>query len=216
MKTKTTLKGIIMLVLLTVFGITEAQVPKAKEKDYNKAVKQRTKELAKMGYSPKGAGSLELYVKAAINKEFETDDKGEAKNAVVYTSAVDPTFEGAMNACRAAARAALAGNIETNVAELVKRSLNSDQVSMKSADGINKTVTAGKQLIAQKVSMEDTYILFREIKDERDGKTIIEVNYAGAYSKKLALQNTQDYLKEEMKNETEELHKELDKIFNLN
>lgn len=202
--------------LLTVYGITDAQVLKTRDKDYKKAVKQRTKDMEKMGYSPKGAGSLELYVREAINKEFETDENGDTKNTVVYQSAVDPTFEGALNACRAAARSDLAGNIETNVAELVKRSLSSNQVSMKSADGINKTITAGKQLIAQKVSMEDTYILFRELKDERDGKTIIEVNYAGAYSKKLAMQKAQEFIKEEMKNETEELHKDLDKIFNFN
>jgi len=41
---------------------------------------------------------------------------------------------------------------------------------MRSAEGINHTVTAGKQLIAQRVSMEDTYLLFREVKDERTGK----------------------------------------------
>ena len=209
-------KIIMTLALIAFFGVSEAQVLKPKQKEYKKAVRQRTKELTKEGYSPKGAGTIQLYVKEAINKEFAKDENGDSRFAVVYTSAVDPTFEGAVSACRAAARAAIAGNIETRVAELVKRSLNSDQVSMKSADGINKTVTAGKQLIAQKVSMEDTYILFREVKDERDGKSIIEVNYAGAYGQKLAMQKVHEYLKEQMKNETEELHKDLDKIFKLN
>jgi hypothetical protein len=213
METKIIIKSILIVVLVTFFGIADGQVLKTRQKEFKKAVRQRTKELTKSGYSPKGAGTVELYVKAAINKEFDTDKNGEAKFAVVYTSAVDPTFEGAVNACRAAARAALAGNIETRVAELVKRSLNSEQVSMKSAEGINKTVTAGKQLIAQKVSMEDTYILFREIKDERDGKTIIEVNYAGAYSQKLAMEKAREYVKDQMKSETEDLHKDLDKIF---
>jgi hypothetical protein len=213
MKTKIIIKSILLVVLIMSFGIAEAQVLKTKQKEYKKALRQRTRELTKSGYSPKGAGNIELYIRGAINKEFDTDESGENKFAVVYTSAVDPTFEGAANACRAAARAALAGNIETRVAELVKRSLNTEQVSMRSADGINKTVTAGKQLIAQRVSMEDTYILFRELKDERDGKTIIEVEYAGAYSQKLAMQKAGEYIREQMKNETEELHKDLDKIF---
>jgi hypothetical protein len=203
----------ILLTLLFAIGITEAQVVKTRDREYKKAARQRTKELTKKGYAAKGAGTINLYVKNAINKEFETDEKGETKNTVVYTSAVDPTFEGAANACRAAARAALAGNIETNVAELVKRSLNTEQVSMKSADGINKTVTAGKQLIAQKVSMEDIFILYREVKDERDGKTLIEVEYAGDYSKKLAMQKAGEFVREQLKDEAEELHKDLDKIF---
>src|ERR1035437_3382940 len=110
MKTKIIIKSIMLVVLVTFFGITDAQVLKTRQKEYKKALRQRTRELTKSGYSPKGAGTVELYVKAAINKEFDRDDKGEAKFAVVYTSAVDPTFEGAANACRAAARAALAGN----------------------------------------------------------------------------------------------------------
>jgi hypothetical protein len=215
MKTKNILRIALVTILIACFGMTEAQVLKTRQKEYKKALKQRTREMVKQGYSPKGAGSVELYIREAINKEFATDENGESKFDVVYTSSVDPTFEGAANACRAAARAALAGNIETRVAELVKRSLNTQQVSMKSAEGINKTVTAGKQLIAQKVSMEDTYLLFRELKDERDGKTIIEVNYAGAYSQRLAMEKAREYIREQMKNETEELHKDLDRIFNL-
>jgi len=201
--------------LLIAAGSIDAQVVKTKNRHYKKAAKQRTKELEKQGYSTKGAGTVSLYVKNALNIEFETDENGETKNAVVYTSAVDPSFEGAVNACRAAARAALAGNIETNIGELVKRSLNTEQVSLKSADGINKTVTAGKQLIAQKVSMEDVYILYREVKDERDGKTLIEVEYSGTYSRKLAMAKAREFVRQEMKDEAEELHKDLDKIFEL-
>jgi hypothetical protein len=210
------LLSIFVLFLFAVGMVSaDAQVVKTRTKEYKKAVRQKTKELTKQGYTAKGAGSVELYVKKAINKEFETDEKGENKFAVVYTSAVDPTFEGAATACRAASRAALAGNIETRVAELVKRSLNTEQISMKSANGINQTITAGKQLIAQRVSTEDIYTLFREVKDERDGKTLIEVNYSACYSQKLAMQKAQEYIREQLKDETEELHKDLDKIFNL-
>lgn len=215
MKTRIILRSILLMLFVAGMTSTDAQVLKTRQKEYKQALKQRSKELKKDGYTPKGAGSLELYVREAINKEFDSDENGESKFAVVYTSAVDPTFEGAATACRAAARAALAGNIETRVAELVKRSLNTEQISMKSAEGINKTVTAGKQLIAQRVSMEDTYTLFRELKDERDGKTIIEVNYAGAYSQRLAMEKAREFLREQMKNETEELHKDLDRIFDL-
>jgi len=215
MKTKLLKPLSLILLLFITVGLADAQVVKTKKREYKKAAKQRTKELEKQGYSAKGAATVSVYVKNAINIEFETDENGETKNTVVYTSTVDPTFEGSVNACRAAARAALAGNIETNVGELVKRSLNTEQVSMKSANGINKTVTAGKQLIAQKISMEDVYILFREMKDERDGKTLIEVEYAGTYSKKQAMQKAQEYIRQEMKDEAEALHKDLDKIFNL-
>lgn len=215
MKTRI-LKPVAMLLMLAfAFTAADAQVVKMKKREFKKAAKQRTKQLEKGGYQPKGAGTVSLYMKNALNLEFAMDENGDNLTPVVYTSAVDPTFEGAVNACRAAARAALAGNIETNVGELVKRSLNTEQVSARSADGISKTVTAGKQLIAQKISMEDTYILFREVKDERDGKTLIEVEYAASYSRRLAMERAREYVRQEMKDEAEELHKDLDKIFNL-
>jgi len=215
MKTRIIFRSILLVMLIAGFTTTNAQVMKTKDKEYKKALKERSKQFAKQGYSPKGAGSLELYLKEAINKEFNKDENGESVTPVLYASAVAPTFEEALTACRASVRAGMAGNIETRVAELVKRSLNTEQVSMRSADGINKTVTAGKQLIAQKVSMEDVYILFREIKDERDGKTIIEVEYASAYSSKMAMERTREFVKEQLKSEAEDLHKDLDKIFNL-
>ncbi len=215
------MKNKVAFFLASIFIVTilaenvEAQVVKTKDRHYRKALRQRTRELEKSGYAPKGSGSVYLYVQKAMNKEFETDESGETKNAVVYTSAVAPSFQGAVAACRAAARSGLAGNIETSVGELVKTSLNTDQISARSANGISQTITAGKQLIAQKVSMDDTYILFREIKDEMDGKTLIEVEYSASYSKKLAMLQAQKFIREEMKNETEELHKDLDKIFKL-
>lgn len=204
-----------IFILSILAGTVEAQVVQTRDRHYKKAVRQRTRDLEKSGYAPKGSGSVRLYVQKAMNKEFETDESGETKNSVIYTSAVAPTYQGAVAACRAAARSGLAGNIETNVGELVKTSLNTEQISARSADGINQTITAGKQLIAQKVSIEDTYTLFREIKDEMDGKTLIEVEYAASYSKKLAMQQAKKYIREEMKDETEELHKDLDKIFKL-
>jgi hypothetical protein len=215
MKTLKSLSILVLFLFVTGMVTADAQVVKTRDKEYKKAAKKKTKELTKAGYTAKGSGSVQIYVKEAINKEFETDDKGENKYAVVYTSAVDPTYEGAVTACRAAARAALAGNIETRVAELVKRSLNTEQISMKSANGINQTITAGKQLIAQRVSTEDIYTFYREVKDERDGKTLIEVEFAACYSQKLAMQKAQEYIREKLKDETEELHQDLDKIFNL-
>lgn len=215
MKTKILFKTISLLILAVVLdGCGNARFT-TNSRDLKKASRQKTRQLEKDGYRAKGAATVEIYVEKALEKEFKTDEEGEPVNTVVYTSAVAPTFEGAVSASRAAARATLAGNIETRVGELVKRSLNNEQITARSADGINKTVTAGKQLIAQKVSMEDTYVLYREVKDERDGKTLIEVEYAGAFSNKLAMQQAREHVRETLKDETEELHKELDNIFEL-
>lgn len=216
MKTMKKPRIILLLALILCSCFSQAQeVVKTKDKLYKKSVKKKTKELAKKGYTAKGAGSIELYITKAINIEFEKDEDGDTKNAVVYTSAVAPDFQNAVQACRVDARAALAGQIETRVAEHVKRSLNLDQISAKSANAINKTITAGKQVIAGKVSTEDIYIFYREIKDENDKKTLIEVEFAVYYSNKLAMIKAKEYIREDLKDEAEELHKDLDKLFNF-
>ena len=74
---------------------------------------------------------------------------------------------------------------------------------------------AGKQIIAQKISIDDIYVFYREVKDEKDGKTLIEVEYSCYYNKDKAMKAAQEYIRKELKDETEELHKDLDKIFKL-
>ena len=70
-------------------------------------------------------------------------------------------------------------------------------------------------MIAQKVSIDDIFVFYRQIEDERDGETLFEVEYACYYNEDKALQNAKDYIRKELKEETEELHKDLDKIFKL-
>ncbi len=216
MKRKFTLQFVCIFVLTFLMtGMNAQEVYKTKSKEYKKAVKQRTKDYEKQGYKPMGSGTIRLYVSRGVNKEFETDENGQNKFFVITTKDIGPTFESASTASRASARTAIAANIETRVAELVKRSVVNDELSETSADGINKIVAAGKQLIAQRISMEDIYTLYRPVKDTRTGENIVEVMYSACFSNKLVMQKTKEYISEQLKNESEELHKELDKLFDL-
>lgn len=213
------LKSIIILLsmiigLSNVFYVS-AQVVKTSKKEYEKANKKRAKELEKMGYRPKGPGNIKIYLNEALNIEFEKDEEGNKKNKIVYVSAPGKTFEGALKSCEVNAKSSLAGQIETRVAELVKKSINDRIISERSAKEINNTVTAGKQIIAGTVSTEKVYVFYREMKDEGDGKTLIHVEYAASYNKKLAMISAEEFIRKEMEDETEELHKDLDKLFNL-
>jgi len=53
MKTQIILRSILLLVFVTCFGAAESQVLKTRQKEYKQALRQRTKELIKEGYSPK-------------------------------------------------------------------------------------------------------------------------------------------------------------------
>ncbi len=213
MKTKFTFPFLIFLMLVTVIPGLNAQVVNTKTKAYKKAVKQRTRDYEKQGYKPMGSGTINLYVTRGVNKEFETDDQGHSKYNVYNTNQVGPTFETAATACRASARATLAANIETRVAELIERSLANNQISQTSADGINKVLVAGKQIIAQRISLEDIYLFYRPVKDSRTGDDIVEVVYSACYSNNMAMLKAQEYIREQLTEETKELHEDLDRIF---
>lgn len=215
MKNKLTFQILSILLIALLTTNLDAQVVKTKSRQYKKAVKQRTKDYEKLGYVPMGSGTIRLYVERGVNKEFETDDDGQNKNFVVTLKEVGPNFESALTACRSSARTAIAGNIETRVAELIKRSVANEQISETSANGINKVIAAGKQVIAQRISMEDIYTFYRPIKDTRTGEDIVEVTFSACYSNKLAMQKTKEYIQEQLKEESEELHEELDKLFDL-
>jgi len=216
MKHKFTVHLLSILALTLVMTNINAQVYKTKSKEYKKAVKQRTKDYEKQDYKPMGSGTIRLYVEKGVNKEFEVDEDGQNKFFVITTKDIGPTFESASTASRASARSAIAANIETRVAELVKRSVANNAISETSADGINEIIAAGKQLIAQRISMEDIYILYRPVKDSRTGENIVEVMYSACFSNKLAIQKAKEYIQEQLKEETKELHKDLDNIFDLN
>lgn len=216
MKCKPITRPLSFLLLIFFVSHVNAQVYNTKSREYKKAIKQRTKDYKKQGYIPMGSGTLNLYVTRGVNKEFETDEEGQNKFFVITTKDIGPTFESASTASRTSARTAIAANIETRVAELIKRSVVNDELSETSADGINKIIAAGKQLIAERISMEDIYTLYRSVKDTRTSENIVEVLYSACYSNQLAMQKAKEYIREELKEEAEELHEQLDNIFSLN
>jgi len=75
-------------------------------------------------------------------------------------------------------------------------------------------VAAGKQIIAQKISLEDIYTLHRPIKDTESGEDIVELVYSACYSNSLALKKAKQYIREELLKETEELHEDLENFLN--
>lgn len=175
--------------------------------------KKKAKEFEKQGYKAVGAGTLERYIQEAIEIEFAKDDKGQKENMVVYTKATGPSFQNAREACISDVNSTIARQVETRVTGLIKRSLNNDQISARAADGINKTVSATKEIIAQKISTNNIYTFSREIADERDGKTLVQIEYASFYSVAFGDKIAKEMLKEKLTDEAEDLHKELDTLF---
>lgn len=178
-------------------------------------VKEKAEQYRSEGYEAKGAKSMEAYLLEACQMDTATNEDGEDKYMMAFSEGTGQDFQNARNAVKSDITSTIAGRIETRVAGLTKRSLNNEIISQRSAESINKTVTANKLLIAQDISRDIIYTFSREIEDEEDGKTIVQVEALAYFSKRMADKIAKEKLKEKMEDETEELHEDLNKLFDL-
>lgn len=178
-------------------------------------VKNKAEQYRSEGYEAKGPRTIEAYLQNACKKDTATNEDGEDKYMMVFSEGTGEDFQSARNAVSADITSTMASRIETRVAGLTKRSLNNRIISQRSAESINKTVTANKQIIAQNISRDILYTFSREIEDEEDGKTIVQVEALAYFSQRMADKVAKQQLEKKMEDETEQLHKDLNKLFDL-
>jgi len=177
--------------------------------------KDEAEEKRSNGYSAVGPRSMESYLLEACKKDTAKDANGDDKYMPVYSRSTGEDFQNARNAAVADITSRMAGQIQTRVAQLTKRSLNNEVISEESANSINKTVTSEKQVISQKISYDVIYTLSKKLKDEKDGDTIVKVEALAYYDQNMADRIAKEEIEKEMEKENEELHEDLNKLFDF-
>jgi len=212
LKSKKTKKIVILSVAILGLCFNACNSGKDLSKTSDKSIVKKAKWYEKNGWQCPGGGTIVQYLKKANDIEFAKDDKGKNKDIVQYAKATSITYDNAVVDCRAAAGEYIAGNLLTFVGANIERSVADKQISVATAQGINKAILAGKQLIIKNVSKIDIYTFYKEVKDENDGKTLVQVEYACYYNKDAALQVAKEITEKELGDDVEKLHKELNEI----
>ena len=174
-------------------------------------VKKQAKEFKKQGWQVNvGALSLEKQIEKAQRMQYEYNDDNSPKYFMGEMTAKAESYAAAKAQALAFAKEDLAGMISTEVTALVENTRANEQISATDAASIAKTVQAGKQLIAQRLT---NIIPVVEVY-RMDGK-LYEVQTRIFYDRNIAMQAAKQVIRQELEKDGKKLHNELDKIWGV-
>ncbi len=174
-------------------------------------VKKQAKAFKKQGWQVNvGALSLEKQIEKAQRMQYEYNDDNSPKYFMGEMTAKAQSYAAAKAQALAFAKEDLAGMIATEVTALVENTRANEQISATDAASIAKTVQAGKQLIAQRLTNVIPVVEVYRM----DGK-LYEVQTRIFYDRNIALQTAKQVVKQELEKDGQKLHKELDEIWGV-
>ncbi len=174
-------------------------------------VKKQAKAFKKQGWQVNvGALSLEKQIEKAQRMQYEYNDDNSPKYFMGEMTAKAQSYAAAKAQALAFAKEDLAGMIATEVTALVENTRANEQISATDAASIAKTVQAGKQLIAQRLTNVIPVVEVYRM----DGK-LYEVQTRIFYDRNIALQTAKQIVRQELEKDGKQLHKELDEIWGV-
>ena len=174
-------------------------------------VKKQAKAFKKQGWQVNvGALSLEKQIEKAQRMQYEYNDDNSPKYFMGEMTAKAQSYAAAKAQALAFAKEDLAGMIATEVTALVENTRANEQISATDAASIAKTVQAGKQLIAQRLTNVIPVVEVYRM----DGK-LYEVQTRIFYDRNIALQAAKQVVRQELEKDGKQLHKELDEIWGV-
>jgi hypothetical protein len=206
---KSLFKNFVLLSLILSVGLVSSCSTTA---SLDKSAKSEAKRLEKEGYYvPPGAIPLEMGLAQSYKYQVEMSDNGYPKYITGEAAAIGGTKIAAKNQAMEAAKLELAGKIESNIAALTEQSIANEQLTQEEAASITETVTAAKNIISQKLGR--IIVLFEAYKDMgRNVESLVRI----AYNQDMALEVTKDAIRDDLRKKSEDLHKKLDNLLNLN
>jgi hypothetical protein len=158
---------------------------------------------------------MEKQLEVAYTRQLEIDEDGYPLYIVATAESVAQTKIAAKNQAMAIAKFDLASQLETNIVGLIENSVANEQLSQEDAASLTKTVTASKEIVAQKLGRVIT--LFSAYQENKTLSKRANIGYTVmiAYNQALAIDAAKQTIKEELKDEAEDLHKKLDQILDF-
>ena len=175
----------------------------------SKAAQKEAKRMAKDGWKvTPGALPLEKQFDRSYMMQMEYDDDMFPKYIMAEGMSIGENYDAAKMQSLELAKQNLASQIQTEITMLVENSVANNQLSAEQAASVTKTISAGKNLISQSIGR--TILV---VEAYRTLKTIYkEVLTRIAYNAQMAKAAAKKALRDELNDESEELHKQLDEI----
>ena len=209
---KTTVKFLLAIAIL--FSAANVLMAQQTNKELKKDVSARAirsarveaKKYKRAGYyvAP-GALLLDKQLERAWLRQYETNDKNEAKYIMATGNSVAESQTAAKLQAMETAKLEIAGQINTQIAALIENSIANQQLNNEEAASVTKTVAASKNLIAQEIGLVLPMVeMYKKI-----GKNI-EVNVRLAYNMATAFDVAKKVIRKSLEEETKIAHEKLE------
>lgn len=213
----------LVLALMAIAVPTQAQLTKEQKKERaemskmtkkelnsraSKTARREAKKLKKDGWlvTP-GTLPIEKQLDRSYNMLYEIDENMMPKYIMGEAMSIGENYDAAKLQALELAKQNLAGQIETEVTELVENTVATEQLSQEQAASITQTVSASKNLISQSLGRVLPVLEMYRVKNNKNKEVYVRL----AYSTDMAMQVAKKVIKEELEKKGQDLHEELDK-----
>lgn len=198
-----------VLAMTVAMPTSYAQMSKKEIRLIEKNAKKEAKQLKKDGWRvAPGNPTIEMQLIESYKMQAQKDDFGYDKFIQGEAMTVGQIYDAALFQAENLSKMSLAGKMETRVISIIDNKLANNQISQNDATSLAKSVSAGKNLIAQKLGQVITPV--KMYKDLPNGN--IEVRVITYYSQALAMRAAKEAMRGELEKDASDLAKELDNI----
>lgn len=186
-----------------------AQLDKKMLKQIEKSAKKDAKQLAKEGWKvAPGNPSMELQLIDSYKMQYQRDEFGYDKFIQGEAMTVGQMYDAALFQAQNLSKMDLAGKMETRVIQIIDNKLANKEITRDEATSLATSVSAGKNLVAQKLGQVITPVkLYRDLPNGN-----IEVRVISYYSQALAMRAAKEALRGELEKDASELAGKVDDI----
>lgn len=204
------MKKILILLLAAVVSISAVEAQQLSKRELKAQKKALQKEVA--GYVAEGwkvlPGELNIGEQVTRSKSFKTalDDNGEQKYVVAQVTAVGQTYKAALFAAQNGAKVQAANALKGELEQLTKIDLANVEDANKEAISVDKVVSAAMERVSASLGQG---VILTTMHREVAHNGNVEIVFGCAYSYKKIKELAVEAQKKSLKEEIDELRKQL-------
>jgi hypothetical protein len=178
----------------------------------SKAARKEAKTLSKAGWqtSP-GALPIDKQLDKSYNMQYEYDETGFPKFLMGEAMSIGENYDAAKMQALELAKQNLAGQIQTEVTELIENQVSNKQLSAEQAASVTQSVSASKNLISQSIGRVIPVVEVYRVKNNSNKEVLVRV----AYNSKMALEAAKQAVRKSLEEKGDSLQNQLDNILDF-
>lgn len=178
----------------------------------SKAARKEAKSLSKEGWltSP-GALPIDKQLDKSYNMQYEYDETGFPKYLMGEAMSIGENYDAAKMQALELAKQNLAGQIQTEVTELIENQVSNKQLTAEQAASVTQSVSASKNLISQSIGRVIPVVEVYRVKNNSNKEVLVRV----AYNSSMAMEAAKKAVRHSLEEKGDSLQNQLDKILDF-